>query len=109
VQAVDGHLGGGDAACQLEARHDLSQLALAVGAGAAVGPLEHQVVKVERVLSEGRHLDDASRRRGPEQRQQFQGEEEPGEVVHGEAQLVSAGARPPGRPVSLAGVDAPHC
>jgi hypothetical protein len=32
VQAVDGHLGGGNTVCHLEARHDLSQLALVVGA-----------------------------------------------------------------------------
>src|SRR6266581_2987996 len=46
MQAVDGDGGGRYATGQLEARHDLGELALAVGAHAAVPVLDHQVVAV---------------------------------------------------------------
>ncbi len=106
VQAVHRHLIGRDPAGQLETRHDLGQLALPVGPGAGVPAGDHQVTEVERVLAQRGDVDHAGRRGRAQQRQQVHGEQEPGQVVHGEAELVAVGAGPPLPAVRLARADA---
>jgi hypothetical protein len=106
VQAVDRDFAAGNAAGQLKPGHDLGELALAVGPDPAVAAFEHEVAEIERVLADGGDVDDAGRRRRPQQREQLQGEQEPGEVVHGEPQLVPVGAGAAIVPVRLAAANA---
>ena len=105
MQAVHGDLGGGDPIGQLEAEHDLGELALLVGPDAAVVVLEHEVVEVERLLTDRCDVDDPCRCGAPEQRQQLEGEQEGGQVVDGEPQFVAVGADPAGATLGFAGAD----
>src|ERR1700681_2762942 len=50
MQTVDGDLGRGQLGGELEAGHDLSELALAVGPITAIAVLEHKVTELEGVL-----------------------------------------------------------
>ena len=58
------------------------------------------------MLPDGSNVNDAGRRGRPEQRQQFQGEQEPGEIVDGKPQLVSVSASAAGPPVRLPAANA---
>src|SRR5215211_4792983 len=106
VQAREGDLGGVDALGELIGKSDLRELRLAVGVGAVVLGLEHRVAEVHRRLAERGDHHDARRGRAAKQREEAQGEEGAGEVVHREAQLVAVAALLPGRLVGTAGADA---
>ncbi len=90
---------------EIDGKHDLGKLALAIGARAAVAVRQHHVGKVDRLLSERGDVDDARGRAFADQRQKQMREQEAGEVVHGEAQFVAVGAGLP-RPLRPAAADA---
>jgi hypothetical protein len=92
MQRVRGHALIAELLGQIEGVHDLRELALAVRAHAAVVALEHDVVEVDRHLPGGGDVDDARRRGGDEAVAQQRREQEAGEVVDREAQLVAIGA-----------------
>ena len=112
VQARHRHLLGIEALGELEAGRDLRELALPVGAGAAVAVLDHRVVEVDRRLAERGDIDDAGRGGSAQQRQQAHGQQEARKVVDREAQLVAVLAHlplpPVGEPRSDAGVVDQH-
>ena len=92
MQRVNGDAGAGERLGEIDGEHDLRQLALAVGAHAAVSARQHDIGKVDRLLSGRGDVDDARRRALPEKRQQQISQQEAGEVVDGEAKLVAVDA-----------------
>ena len=106
MQARHRDLSGVEALGQLEARGDLRELALAVRARAAVATLEHGVVEVHRRLGERGDVDDARWCGAPQEGKQAEREQEAGEMVDREAQLVAVAALLAGRAVGSAGADA---
>ena len=82
---------------QIDREHDLRELALRIGAAAAVALRDHHVVEIDRVLAERSDVDDPRRRACPQQGQQQVGEQKAGEIVDGEAQLVTVLAGLPRR------------
>jgi hypothetical protein len=89
MQHVDGYAGAGERLGQIDGEHDLRQLALAVGARAAVAARQHDIGEVDRLLAGRGHVNDARRCAPPEQRKQQMGQQEAGQVVDGEAKLVA--------------------
>ena len=61
--------GAGELFSEIEGEHDLRELALAVGARAAVAARQHHVIEIDRLLAGRRHIDDARWRAGPKKRQ----------------------------------------
>ena len=80
---------------EVDREHDLRELALAIGARAVVALLEHHVVEVDRLLAERGDVDDARGRAFDEARQQQAGEQESGEIIDGEAELMAVRAQLP--------------
>src|SRR4029077_11201791 len=89
MQAVRRRCRGLELACEIERKHDLGELALSIGARAAVTAREHDIIEVDRVLAERRDVHDARRLAAYQKGQQDPGEQESGEVVDGKAQLVA--------------------
>src|SRR5262249_60251862 len=89
MQAVRRHRGGMELAGEIERKHDLRELALRIGARAAVTAREHDIIEVDRVLAERSDVHDARRLAEQQKRQQNPGEQKPGEIVDGKAQLVA--------------------
>src|SRR4029453_19520087 len=90
MEGVAGHI---DILCQqalreLEREHDLRELALAVRTRRVVATLEHDVVEVDRRLPRGGDVDDTRGHGATKQRQEKVREEERGEEVDGEQELV---------------------
>src|SRR5262249_61511592 len=73
-------------------KHDLRELALSIGARAAVTARQHDIIEVDRVLAERRDVHDARRLAEHQKGQQNPGEQESGEVVDSKAQLVAVRA-----------------
>src|SRR5215207_1596266 len=92
VKAVDGDLVRGDALGQLDRVHDLGELRLTVGTRAAVVAGQHRAVEIDRRLAERGHVDDPGRGAVPQQRQEPLSEQEPGQIVDGEAELIAVAA-----------------
>src|SRR5262249_56050650 len=70
-------------------KHDLGELALSIGARAAVAARQHDIIEVDRMLAERRNVHDARRLAAHQKGKQNPGEQESGEVVDGKAQLVA--------------------
>ena len=77
---------------EIEGEQNLRQLALAVGARAAIVASQHHVGKIDRVLSGRGDVDDARGFAALEHRQQQTRQQEAREIVDGEAQLEAVGA-----------------
>src|SRR5262245_28316152 len=58
MQAVRRHCRGIELACEIERKHDLGELALSIGARAAVTARQHAINEVDRVLAERRGVHD---------------------------------------------------
>ncbi len=59
VQAVDGNAGISQFLGEIESEHDLRQLALAIGAHAAIAACQHDIGEVDGLLTDGGNVDDA--------------------------------------------------
>ncbi len=101
MQRIDGDAGALQLLGEIDGEHDLRQLALRICAGAAVVPGDHHVGEIDRVLAERSDIDDARRRTRLEPRQQQMRQQEAGEIVDGEAQLVPVLAGLPRRSLVL--------
>ena len=89
VEAVGGDARALQLLGEVEGEHDQRELRLAVGLDAAVVVLEHHVVEVDRRLPGGADVDDPGRRRALDQREQPPCQQERGEVVDLEGELVA--------------------
>jgi hypothetical protein len=74
MQAVRRHYLGIQLACEIERKHDLGELALSIGARAAVTARQHDIIEVDRVLAERRDVHDAGRLAEHQKGQQNPGE-----------------------------------
>ena len=95
MQAIDRHAGPFERIGEIEGEHDLRQLALHIGAAAGIAAAQHDIVKIDRLLTGGGDIDDARRRAGREQRQQQRRQRKAREIIDGEAQFAARRIHPP--------------
>src|SRR5258707_3546695 len=74
MQAVRRYWLGIELACEVERKHDLGELALGIGARAAVTARQHEIIEVNRVLAQRRDVHDAGRLAEHHEGQQNSGE-----------------------------------
>ena len=92
MEAVHCHVAGLELLGEVDGEQDLRQLALAIGPDAAIAVRQHDVVKVDRLLPGGGHIDDAGRRARLDERQEQPRQQEAREIVDRKAQLEAVGA-----------------
>src|SRR5262245_59450896 len=88
MQAVRRRCLGIELACEIERKHDLGELALSIGARAAISARQHDIIEVDRVLAERKDVQDAGRLAEHHEGQQNSCEQESGEIVDSKAQFV---------------------
>jgi hypothetical protein len=71
VQGVDGYARAFELSCRINRKEDLRQLALAVGPPSAELLPQHDIVKIDFLLSRQGDVDDARRRACHQQQQQL--------------------------------------
>ena len=107
VQSVGRDAGGPQPPGQLVGEQDIGELGLVVGPGAGVGPLALEVVEVDASLRVcvGGDRDHAGGGALLQPLDEQAGEQERGQVVHGEGVLETVDGDPPGVPVAPDVVD----
>src|SRR5580698_1976487 len=92
TQAIDRDLLSRELFGEIEGEKNLRELALAIGARAAIAVSEHHIGKVDRLLSRRRDIDDARGFPAREHRQHETRQQEAREIIDREAQFEAVGA-----------------
>src|SRR6202789_4527659 len=92
MQTIDRDILSRELLGEIEGEQDLRQLALAIGAHAAIAARQHHVGKVDRLLARRRNVDDARGFLARQHRQQQPRQREAREIIDCEAQFEAVGA-----------------
>src|SRR6202453_5229147 len=92
MQTIDREILSCELLGEIEGEQDLRQLALAIGAHAAIAARQHHVGKVDRLLARRRNVDDARGFLARQHRQQQPCQQEAREIIDCEAQFEAVGA-----------------